>query len=79
MNRILATALAMSLTGAAFAAEMSDHDTNADGVLSVEEFASAFPDIDPATFAAVDTNEDGMIDPSEYAAATAEDGPLATG
>lgn len=78
MKQILATAAALTLATAAGAAEMSDHDANADGVLSPKEFAAAFEDLDPAIFTVVDRNEDGMIDPAEYAAATAEDGPLAT-
>ena len=77
MKQILATVAALAFATAATATEMSDHDANADGVLSVEEFAAAFEDLDPAIFTVVDKNEDGMIDPAEYAAATAEDGPLA--
>ncbi|MEM6619266.1 MAG: hypothetical protein AAF761_03155 [Pseudomonadota bacterium] len=70
---ILAT---LALATPSVAAEMSDYDANADGVLSVEEFAAAFADKDPAVFGVVDTNEDGMIDPAEYAAATEAGGPL---
>lgn len=80
MRMMIATlAATFAAASIASAAEMSDHDANADGVLSVEEFAAAFPDTDPAIFTAVDANEDGMIDPAEYAAANEEGGPLAQG
>jgi len=70
----LTLALAVATTG--FSAEMSEMDANADGVLSVEEFAAGFTNADPGVFVAVDTNEDGMIDPAEYEAATKEGGVL---
>lgn len=77
MKTLVTTLATLTFATAAMAAEMSDYDTNADGVLSVEEFAAAFADKDPSIFAAVDTNADGLIDPAEYAEATAEGGPLA--
>lgn len=79
--RKLTLALASVIATASFAtaAEMADLDTNADGVLSVEEFVTGHADTDPAVFASIDANEDGLIDPAEYTAATSEGGPLAEG
>ena len=79
--RILTIVTAAVFAGVvpAVAGEMSDMDTNADGVLSVEEFATGHADVDPAVFTEIDANEDGLIDPVEYAAAKAEGGPLADG
>ncbi len=74
---IMALVAVGATTSFAMAKEMSEMDVNADGVLSVEEFAAGHSDVDPAIFAAIDANEDGLIDPAEYAAATDEGGVLA--
>ncbi len=78
-NLTLAFIGAFASVSFATAAEMSDMDANADGVLSVEEFAAGHAGVDPAVFAAIDVNEDGLIDPAEYAEATSEGGVLAEG
>jgi len=62
---------------AAFAADMTAADADGDGMISVEEFASAYPDVEPAVFVAVDVNADGMIDAEEFETATGEGGLLA--
>jgi hypothetical protein len=76
---ILTLAAVAATASFATAKEMSEMDVNADGVLSVEEFAAGHSDVDPAVFATIDGNEDGLIDPAEYEAATAEGGVLAEG
>lgn len=45
-------------------------DTDGDGMVSMEEFATAYPDLTDETFAAADANADGMLDEAELAAAT---------
>jgi len=71
-------ALTLILTGAAaYAADMAAMDGNGDGMIDVGEFASAYPDADPALFAAVDVNGDGMIDVGELETATGDGGLLA--
>ena len=74
---VMALVAVGATTSFAAAKEMSEIDVNADGVLSVEEFAAGHSEVDPALFAAIDVNEDGLIDPAEYEAATAEGGVLA--
>ncbi|MDB4558620.1 hypothetical protein N9Z87_00080 [Amylibacter sp.] len=76
-NLVLTLAAVAATASFATAKEMSEMDVNADGVLSVEEFAAGHSEVDPAVFAAIDANEDGLIDPAEYAAATDEGGVLA--
>ena len=76
--RILATlAATLALSGAAYAADMTEMDADGDGMLSAEEFAAAYPDAAPELFAAVDLNADGMIDADEFTAATESGGVLA--
>ncbi len=69
-------ALALAASTSAFSAEMTELDTNEDGVLSVEEFVVGHAETDPAVFAAIDANEDGLIDPDEYKTATMAGGVL---
>jgi hypothetical protein len=76
LSHIFALTL-MASAGAAYAADMTAADTDADGMISADEFAAAYPDVDPATFLAVDVNADGMIDASEFETATGEGGLLA--
>lgn len=76
-NFIITLPVALVLGTAGFAGEMSSMDQNADGVLSVEEFAAGYTNADPAVFVAVDTNEDGVIDPDEFKTATEDGGVLA--
>lgn len=73
----MALAAILATTSLAHAADLADLDTDADGVLSMEEFVAGHESVDAEVFADIDTNEDGMIDPSEYEIATAEDGVLA--
>ncbi len=69
MKKTLMTLIAALFAGtAAFAAE-DTVDTNADGVLSVEELVAAYPDLTDEVLAAMDANGDGTIDLAEHAAA----------
>lgn len=65
--KILTLLASATLASAAWAADFVDLDTNADGVLSVEEAAIA-EDLD---LVAADTDGDGVISVEEYDAATA--------
>ena len=68
---------ALFAASAAFAADMTEADSNGDGMLSADEFAAAYPEAAPELFAAVDLNADGMIDADEFSAATGTGGVLA--
>lgn len=62
------------LTATAFAASAwaaNEVDTNADGVLTIDEVQAAFPEITAETFSAMDANADGALDNDEIAAAQA--------
>ncbi len=45
-------------------------DADGDGLVSMEEFAAAYPDLAEDTFTLVDANADGALDADEIAAAT---------
>lgn len=45
-------------------------DTDGDGMVTMEEFAAAWPDLAEDAFVAADTNADGALDADEIAAAT---------
>ena len=79
--RILVSVFTLAAVAATtgLAAEMSDLDSDENGVLSVEEFTAAFPDADPSIFVSVDVNEDGVIDPAEFLTATSAGGALTSG
>ncbi|MEP2027783.1 MAG: hypothetical protein ABJI96_03625 [Paracoccaceae bacterium] len=63
---LLATA---ALAAPAFAA--TEADTNADGVLTIDEVQAAFPEVTAETFSAMDANADGALDDDEIVAAQA--------
>lgn len=65
---VLAAAGAFAAT-TAFAA--SQADTDGDGMISIDEFTAAWPDMTEAVFVSVDANGDGMIDETELADARA--------
>lgn len=58
----LVPAVAMAQTAA-------DLDTNADGVLTLDEVQGGFPEISVDAFEAMDLNADGALDGREVAAA----------
>lgn len=70
MTKYIALALGLSAMAAtAFASDLAQLDTNADGVLSLEEVQAAFADVTAEQFAAADSNADGSLDADELAAA----------
>jgi hypothetical protein len=66
--KILATltASAALMTGAALAGDMSDYDTDGDGLLSLEEIQAAKPDVTEDEFNEYDEDGDGFLDEDEY-------------
>ena len=67
--RLMIAAVAALVAVPALAQDMATMDTDADGMLSMEEMTASMPDMTEETFTAVDTNADGMIDEAEYQAA----------
>lgn len=70
---IAATVGALGFAAAALAHEM---DTDEDGLYSLTELRTEYPDLTDADYAGLDTNSDGAVDAEELAAAQA-DGRLA--
>lgn len=68
----LCTLLASGLIGvasAAGAASFADVDANADGAITQEEFAAAYPDAGSDAWTAADANGDGALSEEEHVAA----------
>lgn len=59
----------IGLAGAASAASFADIDANADGSVSADEFAAAYPDAGQDVWTAADANGDGMLSEQEHTAA----------
>ena len=72
MKKILTLAGIVLFSTAAFAEApaFNQADTNADGVLSMEEVKAALPEMDEAAILAADANGDGGITEDEYTALT---------
>ena len=64
---LLSITLLASLMAATVAA--AQVDANGDGVLTLEEVNTAFPEIKAEEFSAMDVNGDGVLDNAEVAAA----------
>ncbi len=64
---ISALILAGLTTTASFAA--TELDANGDGLVTLDEMNTAYPEIEASEFAAMDVNADGVLDSSEVAAA----------
>jgi len=64
----VAFGLLLAATPALFAQDAGP-DVDGDGMVSIDEFAAAWPDLTEETFVAADTNGDGMLDADEIAAA----------
>ena len=62
----LATAIALTATGAFAAGEM---DTDGDGAVSFSELVAVHPDVTEETFLSIDTNADGLASEEELTAA----------
>ncbi len=74
--RLLIAAAAIGAAGFAGAALAHEMDVDADGLYSLAEMRTEYPDMSAADYAALDTNQDGALDADELAAAWA-DGRLA--
>ena len=73
MKTIKAAPIAFSLLIAAapaLHAQDGSPDADGDGMVSMEEFAAAWPDLAEDSFTMVDANGDGMLDTDEIATAT---------
>ena len=70
----VAFGLMFAATPALFAQDAGP-DVDGDGMVSMEEFTAAYPELTEETFAVADANADGMLDADEIAAA-AEAGVL---
>ncbi len=68
---ITTAAFAVSLPLTALAVTLEDMDTNGDGVVTMDEFMTAMPEVDPDLFSAIDVNSDGVLDAEEIDAAKA--------
>lgn len=75
-TRLLVAAAAIGAAGFASAALAHEMDVDADGLYSLTEMRSEYPDMSEAEYAALDTNQDGALDAAELDAAWA-DGRLA--
>ncbi|MCL5777554.1 EF-hand domain-containing protein [Limibaculum sp. FT325] len=79
VKRIAALAAGIgAIAGVALAASFGDIDTDADGMITQEEFAAAFPDAGAEIWTATDVNADGVVTEDELAAAV-ESGVLPEG
>lgn len=65
-------ALVFGTATLAQAAAFGDVDLNADGLITPDEFVSAYPDLSSDVWNAADADGDGVISPDEHATATDE-------
>ncbi|MCB1338973.1 MAG: hypothetical protein KDK10_16480 [Maritimibacter sp.] len=69
--KIAPVALGLMLAASsALYAQDAGADTDGDGLVSMDEFAAAYPDLGEDAFTSADANADGMLDADEIAAAT---------
>ncbi len=66
---VLASVVCIGIPALAIGAGIQDVDANADGVLTIDEVQSTYPEITVDTFSAMDVNSDGALDEAEVAAA----------
>ncbi len=72
MKRLpLALAAAISVVAIASTAIAHEMDTDQDGLYSLKEMRTEYPDLTEAEYAALDTNQDEAVDADELAAAFA--------
>lgn len=70
-NKLAAIAIsALCLPAYAMGQSAADVDANGDGLLSVTEVQTVYPDITAEQFSAMDLNADGALDDAEVQAAT---------
>jgi hypothetical protein len=62
-------AIVLLPAGAASAAGLADMDADGNGMLSLTELQSAYPDLTQDGFTAIDANADGSVDEAELTAA----------
>lgn len=67
--RPLILTLAAVLTASSALAQMSDVDTDEDGMASYDEVIAVYPDVTEDQFTEMDTNGDGSLDEAEMTAA----------
>ena len=68
MTKFIAIILGMSaMATSAFASDAID--TNADGMVTIEEIQAMYPDVTAEQFSEADTNADGSLDADELQAA----------
>ena len=67
--RPLILTLAAVLTASSALAQMSDVDTDEDGMASYDEVIAVYPGVTEDQFAEMDTNGDGSLDEAEMTAA----------
>ncbi|APX13770.1 hypothetical protein [Tateyamaria omphalii] len=60
---------ALCLPAFALAEVPADLDTDADGVLTIDEVQASFPEVTSDGFSAMDLNADGVLDEDEVVAA----------
>jgi len=65
MTKYIALALSMGALATTAFADMASVDTNADGMVSMEEAQAAYPDLSAEQFSQIDANGDGAIDDAE--------------
>jgi len=68
----LITVAAIATTGFAGAALAHEMDVDQDGLYSLAEMRTEYPDLTEAEYAALDSNQDEAVDADELAAAIAE-------
>lgn len=78
ISSLLVALTAITFSTSSFAADFASVDTDANGEISIEEFAEAHPNDKPEIFAAIDLNSDKMIDAEEFELATSTKGTMPT-
>lgn len=70
LKRVAALAAGLgAVTGIAIAASFTQVDANADGMITQDEFAAAYPDAGAEAWTATDVNGDGVVTEDELVAA----------
>ena len=70
MRYMKLTIASLAFASAAWA-QAAVEDANGDGMFSIEELLTVFPNITDDIYAEIDVNEDGAVDAEELAAAEA--------
>ena len=70
--KVLIAAVAIGANGISSAALAHEMDTDQDGLYTLAEMRTEYPDLTEADYAGLDTNQDEAIDADELAAAWAD-------